>query len=106
MAKLVQVRLKAVTVKENGYWEDQENIIAFTLVYPREGAPAVCAARRVKLTSGERLDFAADVDVPHGSNRAGKFHRKRFLVRALVRERELDGDDVLTGGHLRCGNAR
>ena len=61
MAKLVQVRLKAVTVKENGYWEDQENIVAFTLVYPREGAPAVCAVRRVKLTSGERLDFAAEL---------------------------------------------
>ena len=60
MAKLVQVRLKAVTVKENGYWEDQENIIAFTLVYPREGTPAVSTARRVRLASGERLDFAAE----------------------------------------------
>src|ERR1051325_5750695 len=61
MAKLVQVRLKAVTVKENGYWEDQENVIAVTLVYPREGTPAVCTTRRVKLTSGERLDFAAEM---------------------------------------------
>jgi len=61
MPKLVQVRLKAVTVKENGYWEDHENVIAFTLVYPREGAPAVSTARKVKLSSGERLDFAAEL---------------------------------------------
>lgn len=61
MAKLAQVRLKNVAITDNGYWEDRENVIAFTLLYPREGTPTVSTVRKAKLAAGQLLDFSAEM---------------------------------------------
>jgi hypothetical protein len=59
MPTLFEVRLQEIHVEENGYWEDEVNSLGFTLLYPREGVPAVATTRTARLPDKERLDFAA-----------------------------------------------
>lgn len=57
MARLFEVRLREVYLEENGYWENDVNVLGFTLLYPREGVPAVATTRSVKALDNERFDF-------------------------------------------------
>ena len=61
MTMLLQVRLKDITIVDNGYWQDQQNVLAFTLIYPREGVPSVSTARTAMPAPGQRYDYRATV---------------------------------------------
>ena len=60
MLPVFEIKLKSIKVIENGTLQDVEgvNLISFTLIYPREGLPALVSARSLKLKDNESFDYS------------------------------------------------
>ncbi len=56
MGTLFEIKLKSITVKENGKINPKDegiNALAITLFLPREGVPSVASVRSLKLMDNE-----------------------------------------------------
>ncbi len=85
MPTLFEVKLKSITVNENGYIEEKGlTLFEASLLYPKDGVPLVQAVTTLNLKDGEEYDVAAEHNKAIGSCLQEGVLKKELLFKQVV----------------------